>query len=514
MGLDGWMLGRSQFPFPVSPLIAAIYAPAYNGVGENEARMGGQGFYVGLAFAEGWAYFGPVPVETSASPEQVVANVSGLLANRGWEEAFEAWPQIRQGAVDANRKVQAVDVAALDDAALSEHLGELVAHHGAMIAVHHLLTSSVFFAVSWYLMHGQEWAGASAQELMPLLVGYSTVSRPDTPECRAAALAAGPLLHADGAAAELVRQLQEIPQVAAYIDDVRCRVVDGFDLGSPRVEERPELIVERLRVGASEAAVPTPADPSAIRERVPAEHRAEFDAILAGARRAYEIRDERGVYSDAWSLGLLRRGLQEVGRRLGARGKLDDWQLLAECSPEALATVLVDPAFDQEPLRVSAARRAEAATVEPPPFIGQPPAPPSLDDAPASMVRFNQLIGTVMMTVLGAPPPERSDGVLAGVPASPGTVEGVARVLSGPQDMFRLEPGDILVTATTTEAFNAAVHLVAGIVTDHGGINSHAGIVAREAQVPAVVGCGNATTRIPDGARIRVDGSAGTVQVL
>ena len=314
--------------------------------------------------------------------------------------------------------------------------------------------------------------------------------------------------------AELVFRLRRIPAVDAFIDDIRCRVVDGFDLSSPRVEERPELIVERLRAGAADSPAPIPADASAIRARVPAEHRDEFDAILAGARRGYEIRDERGVYSDAWSLGLLRRGLQEVGRRLHARGKLDAWMLLGECSPAAAVAALVDPAFDQAELRASAARRAEVATVEPPPFIGQPAAPPTLEDAPAPIVRLNQLIGTVMTTVLGAPSPARSDGVLTGVAASPGTVEGVARVLAGPQDMFLLEPGDILVTATTTEAFNAAVHLVAGIVTDHGGINSHAGIVAREAQVPAVVGCGNATSAITDGSRIRVDGSAGTVEVL
>ncbi len=103
MGLDGWTLGRSQFPFPVTPLVSAVYAPAYNGVAENDARMSGQGFYMGLAFVEGWAYFGPVPVESTASPDEVVANMAGLLASRGWEAAFEAWPQIREGAIDANR---------------------------------------------------------------------------------------------------------------------------------------------------------------------------------------------------------------------------------------------------------------------------------------------------------------------------------------------------------------------------------------------------------------------------
>ncbi len=72
----------------------------------------------------------------------------------------------------------------------------------------------------------------------------------------------------------------------------------------------------------------------------------------------------------------------------------------------------------------------------------------------------------------------------------------------------------MLVTASTTEAFNIVLPLLGAIVTDRGGLLSHAAIVSRECGIPAVVGCREATALIADGARVRVDGTTGEVRVL
>src|SRR5204862_7957684 len=74
--------------------------------------------------------------------------------------------------------------------------------------------------------------------------------------------------------------------------------------------------------------------------------------------------------------------------------------------------------------------------------------------------------------------------------------------------------GDVLVTESTTEAFNILLPLLGGIVTDNGGLLSHAAIVAREYGIPGVVGTREATERIANGVRSRVDGDAGEVTVL
>ncbi|MEV4176459.1 PEP/pyruvate-binding domain-containing protein [Nonomuraea sp. NPDC049709] len=103
---------------------------------------------------------------------------------------------------------------------------------------------------------------------------------------------------------------------------------------------------------------------------------------------------------------------------------------------------------------------------------------------------------------------------VTGFPGAPGVVEGIARVISGPEDGDRLKPGEILVTTLTNVGWTPMFPRAAAVVTDMGAPLSHASIVARELGIPAVVGTGNATMRLRDGDRIRVDGERGTVELL
>ena len=91
---------------------------------------------------------------------------------------------------------------------------------------------------------------------------------------------------------------------------------------------------------------------------------------------------------------------------------------------------------------------------------------------------------------------------------------GTARVIRGTGEFGRIEPGDVLVTNSTTTAFNIVLPLLGAIVTDRGGLLSHAAIVAREYGIAGVVGCTDATRVLPDGALVRVDGAAGEVEVV
>ena len=109
---------------------------------------------------------------------------------------------------------------------------------------------------------------------------------------------------------------------------------------------------------------------------------------------------------------------------------------------------------------------------------------------------------------------EQTGPVLRGIGASAGQVTGTARVLAGPADFARLQPGDVLVASITTPAWTSLFAMASAVVTDVGGPLSHSSIVAREYGIPAVLGTNVATRRIPDGARVRVDGEAGTVTLL
>ena len=108
---------------------------------------------------------------------------------------------------------------------------------------------------------------------------------------------------------------------------------------------------------------------------------------------------------------------------------------------------------------------------------------------------------------------EQDDNILKGVAASAGVVTAPARILRGPEDFDQMRPGDVLVAGTTTPAWTPLFVMASAVVTDIGGPLSHGSIVAREYGIPAVMGTGAATKRIPNGSMITVDGTHGVVTI-
>ena len=104
--------------------------------------------------------------------------------------------------------------------------------------------------------------------------------------------------------------------------------------------------------------------------------------------------------------------------------------------------------------------------------------------------------------------------IISGSPGSAGKVEGIVRVINDPKNGDQLQQSEILVAVQTDIAWTLLFPRAAAIVTDVGAMLSHAAIVARELGIPAVVGCGDATTRLKTGDRVCVDGARGMVQIL
>ena len=104
--------------------------------------------------------------------------------------------------------------------------------------------------------------------------------------------------------------------------------------------------------------------------------------------------------------------------------------------------------------------------------------------------------------------------VITGIGASPGVLEGTARVVRTVAEFDQVEDGEILVCQMTNPAWVVLFTKIAGLVTDTGGTTSHPAVLSREFGIPAVIGTSVATARIATGDRIRIDGGAGRVEVV
>ena len=110
--------------------------------------------------------------------------------------------------------------------------------------------------------------------------------------------------------------------------------------------------------------------------------------------------------------------------------------------------------------------------------------------------------------------PSAVEDQVAGLAGSPGVIEGIARVVLTVDEFDQVRKGDIVVCQMTNPAWVALFTKMAGLVTDAGGLTSHAAVLSREFAIPAVIGTSVATRTIKSGDRIRVDGTNGVVDIL
>ncbi len=229
-----------------------------------------------------------------------------------------------------------------------------------------------------------------------------------------------------------------------------------------------------------------------IRRRLDPVRRSTFDALLRRAQAIAPIRED--ALADvglAWPQ--LRRMLVELGHRLVAADVLERPDDVYWCRRPEIETALGAPR-DLRPLVEQ--RREE--------WRGQRRAtPPQLLPQGTWMDRLG-----AMMPATTA---DQTGDVLTGIGASAGRVTAIARVLAGPADFARLQPGEVLVASITTPAWTSLFARAGAVVTDIGGPLSHSSIVAREYGIPAVLGTAVGTRRITDGQQITVDGDQGRV---
>lgn len=530
-----WQHDAMHFPDALAPLEIAAVALAlqtgfksafetYHAPLERVEVRGINGFYY-----HAMVPFMGTPAEMAARAQKGEAVARATVARLGeiWEH--EVLPEIKQhiAAWDA------FDPAGKSREALLAHLDDTWDRTGRIWELHFRIVLPLYTAISEFdeLYRGL-FEDAGPLDSYRLLEGFPNM----TVEVGQAlwnlsrrALAEPQVLEVlrDRSPEFVVAGLRESEAGRAFLDELReylahyGRRSDKWAIGAPSWIEDPTPAIKNLcdYIGQLESEGPVAKQLDAAEARdaaiaeareklagYPAPIREQFDAMLAAAQVATVLSEDHNFWIDNVATYHLRQVVMMVGRKLVADGALERANDVLYLHPEEVRDALVNGVADLRSLVATRADELERQSrLVPPPALGTlPPGPPPDDVMGRSLAKF-----------FGTPPaPSETPDELPGAPGSRGFARGTARVIKSITEASRLQPGDILVAETTAAPWTPLFATAGAIVTDTGGVLSHAAVVAREYGVPAVVGTGFASKAIADGQTIEVDGDAGIVRIV
>jgi pyruvate,water dikinase len=255
---------------------------------------------------------------------------------------------------------------------------------------------------------------------------------------------------------------------------------------------------------------------------LPDELRQRFDESLSLCRMVFPFIENHNFYIEHRYLGLFWNKVREFGALLARAGFLADGEDVFFLQHHEIREAL-------EELRLAWSSGGAGAPRGPrfwPPIVARRKAifeamrewtpPPGLGQVPEEITEpaTVMLWGITTERVKSWLGSSDEPGLVAGIGGSPGVVEGLARVVLSARQLDDIQPGEVLVAPSTSPSWTPVFGTIAAAVLDTGGIMCHAAIVAREYQLPAIVGTGTATKVIKTGDRLRVDGGSGTVTIL
>jgi pyruvate, water dikinase len=248
--------------------------------------------------------------------------------------------------------------------------------------------------------------------------------------------------------------------------------------------------------------------------------RAAFEGKLGLARTVFPYVENHNFYIEHWSMSVFWRKMRDLGRvlqevgfwkqpddifyldRQEVRDALFDYGNAWAVGTDAIGPIHWPPEIERRRKIIAA-----LATQPPQPALN---APPDVITEPFTIMLWGITTESVGRWLNGA-----SDKLkLTGMAASPGKVEGRARVIRSAEELDQIKEGEILVAPVTAPSWAPVFGKIRATVTDIGGMMSHAAIVCREYGLPAVTGTGSASSLIKTGQMLRVDGSTGEVTIL
>ncbi|MGE3674377.1 MAG: PEP-utilizing enzyme, partial [Polyangiaceae bacterium] len=452
-----------------------------------------------------------------------------FMSERRWEETARSWFASRRVPfVERIARLQRANPSELDDEALCEHLDNTRTLFEDLVEVHFRAVPGCAIPIGDYLVHSEAWGNISAGHAMRALAGFTEA----TTEPLVALDRIVSALRSEGRiawlgeadAASILARLRDGDTQSAkllreYEREFGVRIATGYSVLCPTLNELPQMMLGNLRRRAELDGASNPARALAERAaadletRIPAEHRGAWRELLASARRAGALRDDDGGLSMA-VLGIARGLVLEAGRRLENAGRASEAESGCDLTTEELIAALRGGGPSKQTIDGHTADRRRWAGLTPPSHLGPAPEPPPIASFPADVRRVVAAMFAFASRFSADADPIPEQGELCGHGVSPGVVRGRACLVVSSADFERFRPGDILVARATTPTYNTLLANASAIVTQTGGLISHAAIVAREFGIPGVVGVQDALEALQDGAFIEVDGDQGRIVVL
>jgi pyruvate,water dikinase len=562
----GWFRDGMHFPEPMYPFDFVTADSPYLCLGQANSRIFAVPPALGIdhRVLYGWVYMSANPVTDEAEIGRR-AEIFGKRAGhyfQNWDDLYARWQTKVEATIEEIDSLEVPDLPELEDEAVVMEGRGIGSSHTLLVAYNRLLESidriwqyhfeflNLGYAayLAFYELCKKTFPDIGDQTIAKMVSGIDVVLfRPDNELKRLAASAV------EGGLADAVRSAGNEDQLRAELQGSDAG--DGWLADWDQVKEPwfyysngngfyhhhrswiddPAVPIAALasyvtRIEAGDDVARPLDEVSAKRDRITDGYRElisddqvaqAFEQSLGLARTVFPYVESHNFYVEHWYHTIFWNKVREFGGLLARNRFIEDPEDVFYLQRHEVLDALVD-------LRLAwaagsegrgpgywppiVARRKEimeaARNWSPPPALG---AVPETITEPLTIMLWGITTERVQEW---ASPDGPGSSTLTGFAGSPGAVEGPARVIRDVGQISELQEGEVLVAAVTSPSWTPVFGKVAAAVSDIGGIMSHAAIVSREYGMPAVVGTGDATSRIKTGDRLRVDGDSGTVEIL
>jgi pyruvate,water dikinase len=548
-----WEREASHFPQPLSPMIRSLQMER-----QNETMRGvfaDAGILLeGLEFREigGWAYTRQVPLggkDRKAPPgwlfwilvrtvpsirRRIRTSIQNMRGDQPLAYVDRWWNEWRPEQVATLAELRAVKMGALGEAEFDAFLGRVVdfLHQGWD---RHFRLTLPFMAIVEVVFACRDLLRWDDRQSLDLMNGLSTAST--EPGRRLAVLTQ--MARERPAVRKLLEDIDEgtAARVAAtdadfgaafdaYQHEFGYRAL-RYDVTDPSLEEVPAFTLGLIRDQLKRGYDPKAEEGASTKRREEAESNARallatrsqadrdrFQRALERARRVYPVREDNEFYTVSSPLALTRQAVLELGRRLVAKGVIDEREDVFFLEIDEAREAFRGGADQRALVTRRKGERVWTLANPGPASYGTPPGPPpSFDALPGEAATVAKGVLWLMERIFEAESSQRKETgtSLNGIAASPGTYTGPARVIMDETEFDKIQAGDVLVCPITSPVWSVLFSSVGALVTDTGGVLSHPAIISREYGIPAVVATGSATANFRDGQLVTVDGDVGTV---